>query len=61
MYIKYCKICVNYSKINFITNIINSTRIHTFYFYNNKYTFVNTDTTFTTKHTNFTTSMLSFG
>ena len=46
--------CVQFwSKVNFITNIINSTRIHTFYFYNNKHTFINTDTTFTTKHTNF--------
>jgi hypothetical protein len=45
--------CVVCSKVNFITNITNSTRIHTFYFYNNKHTFINTDTTFTTKHTNF--------
>ena len=41
------------SKVNFITNITNYTRIHTFYFYNNKHTFINKDTTFTTKHTNF--------
>ena len=41
------------SKVNFITNITNSTRIHTFYFYNNKHTFINTDTTFITKHINF--------
>ena len=41
------------SKVNFITNITNSTRIHTFYFYNNKHTFINTNTTFITKHTNF--------
>ena len=42
------------SKVNFITN---STRIHTFYFYNNKHIFINTDTTFTTKHTNFITKV----
>ena len=47
------KMCVICSKINFITNIINSIRIHTFYFYNNKHTFINTDTTFITKHINF--------
>jgi hypothetical protein len=41
------------SKVNFITHITNSTRIHKFYFYNNKYTFINTDTIFITKHTNF--------
>ena len=49
----YCKICVVYSKVNFITNITNSTKIHIFYFYNNKYTFINMDTIFTIKHTNF--------
>ena len=53
MYVRCCKICVIYSKVNFITNIINSTKIHTIYFYNNKYTFINMDTTFITKHTNF--------
>jgi hypothetical protein len=42
--------CVVYSNVNFITN---STRIHTFYLYNNKHTFINKDTTFTTQHTNF--------
>ena len=41
------------SKVNFITTIINSTRIHIFYFYNNKHIFINTDTKFITKHTNF--------
>ncbi len=46
MYVKYCKMCIVCSKINFITNITNSTRIHIFYFYNNKHTF-------TTKHTSF--------
>ena len=45
--------CVVCSKINFITNITNSTRIHIFYFYNNKHTFINTNTTFITKYTNF--------
>ena len=45
--------CIIYSKINFITNITNSTIIHIFYFYNNKHTFINTDTTFTRKNTNF--------
>jgi hypothetical protein len=46
--------CVQFcSKVNFITNIINSTRIHIFYFYNNKHTFINTNTIFITKHTNF--------
>jgi hypothetical protein len=45
--------CVVCSKVNFITNIINSIRIHTFYFYNNKHTFINTDTICITKHTNF--------
>ena len=49
----YCKICVVYSKVNFITNITNSTKIHIFYFYNNKHTFINMDTIFTIKHTNF--------
>ena len=53
MYVRYCTMSVVYSKINFITNFTNSTRIHTFYFYNNKHTFINTDITFTTKHTNF--------
>ena len=28
--------CIVCSKVNFITNITNSTRIHIFYFYNNK-------------------------
>ena len=45
--------CVVYIKVNFITNIINFTRIHKFYFYNNKHTFINTDKIFITKHTNF--------
>ncbi len=40
------------NKVNFITNITNSTRIHKFYFYNNKHTFINMDTTFTIKYTN---------
>ena len=53
IYVRYCKMCVVCSKVNFITNITNSTRIHTFYFYNNKHTFINTNTTFITKHTNF--------
>jgi hypothetical protein len=53
MSVKCCTMCVVCSKVNFITNITNSTRIHTFYFYNNKYTFINTDTTFITKHINF--------
>lgn len=53
MYVRYCKICVIYNKVNFIINITNSTKIHTFYFYNNKHTFINMDTIFTTKHTNF--------
>ena len=48
MYVKCCKMCVVCSKINFITNITNSTRIHKFYFYNNKHTFINMDITFTT-------------
>ena len=52
IYVKCC-MCVICSKINFITNIINSIRIHTFYFYNNKHTYINTDTTFITKHINF--------
>ena len=43
--------CVVCSKINFITNITNFTRIHTFYFYNDKHTFINMDTKFATKHT----------
>ncbi len=42
-----------YSKVNFIRNITNFIRIHTFYFYNNKHKFINTDIIFTTKHTNF--------
>ena len=46
--------CVQFcSKVNFITNITNSIRIHIFYFYNNKYTVINTDTIFTIKQTNF--------
>jgi hypothetical protein len=53
MYVRYNKMCIVCNKVNFITNIINSTRIHTFYFYNNKDTFINTDTIFITKHTNF--------
>ena len=44
--------CVVCSKVNFITNITNSTRIHTFYLYNNKHIYINKDITFTTKHTN---------
>ena len=47
------KLCVVLNKVNFITNIINSIRIHIFYFYNKKYTFINTDITFITKHINF--------
>ena len=47
------KMCVVCSKVNFIINIINYIRIHTFYFYNNKHTCINTNTTFTTKHTTF--------
>jgi hypothetical protein len=31
----------------------NFTRIHTFYFYNNRHTYINTNTTFTIIHTNF--------
>jgi hypothetical protein len=53
MYVKCCKMYVVCSKVNFIINITNFTRIHTFYFYNNKHTFLNTDTAFTIKHTNF--------
>ena len=53
MYVKCCKIYVVCSKVNFITNIINSIIIHKFYFYNNKHTFINMDITFTIKHTNF--------
>ena len=30
--------CVVCSKVKFITNITNVTRIHTFYFYNNRHT-----------------------
>ena len=54
IYVKCCKMCVVYSKVNFIIYITNSIRIQSFYFYNNKYIYINTDTTFTTKHTNFT-------
>ena len=56
MSVRCCKICVVCSKVNFITNITNSTRIHTFYFYNKKHIYINTDTTFTTKHTNLSKS-----
>ena len=45
--------CVVYNKIDFITNITNYIRIHTFYIYDNKHTFINTNITFTTKHKNF--------
>ena len=48
-----CKICVVCSKINFIINIINFTKIRIFYFYNNKYTFIHTNTKFTAKNTTF--------
>ena len=44
--------CVVCNKVNFIINVTDSTKIHTFYFYNNKHTFINMDTTFITKHTN---------
>ena len=53
IYVRCWKMCVVCSKVNFITNITNSTIIHTFYFYNNKHIVINTDTTFTTKHINF--------
>ncbi len=46
--VRYYKMCVTCSKIKFITNITNVTEIHTFYFYNNKYTFITTDIIFTT-------------
>ena len=45
--------CVVCNKVSFITNILNSTRIHTFSFYNNKHIFINTDIIFITKHINF--------
>ena len=44
-----CKICVVYSKVKFITNIINVTRIHIFYFQ----TCLSLQTQFTTKHKHF--------
>ena len=43
----------NSNKVNFITNIINSIKIHIFYFNNNKHTFININIIFIKKHINF--------
>ena len=52
IYVKCCKMCVFYSKVNFITISLILSKFTNFYFYNNKH-IINMNTTFTTKHTNF--------